>query len=147
MAHGIELAGHYAGEALRLHAAGASDPTLMLAQRALAWCQAQPGGIVALADLYRKGPRAIRDAATARRVVDILVDHGWLTGVPDGAEVAGSFAGRCGGCGRRAMTALPIFDPWAELARIRANQTELSPLSPAFAGSRDPESGGAAAPA
>jgi hypothetical protein len=31
------------------------------------------------------------------------------------------------------MTALPFFDPWAELARIRANQAKLSPVSPASA--------------
>jgi hypothetical protein len=89
MAQGIELADHYAAEALRLHAAGASDPMLVLAQRALAWCQAQPAGIVALAELYRIGPRAIRDAAKARRVLDILVDNGWLTAIPGGAEVGG----------------------------------------------------------
>lgn len=91
MVHGIELATHYAGEALRLHAAGASNPTLILAQKALAWCQSQPGGIVALADLYRCGPNSVRDAATARRVVAILVEHDWLVPIPDGAEVNGTF--------------------------------------------------------
>lgn len=91
MAQGIELAQHYAAEALRLHAAGVSNPMLLLAQRALAWCQSQPQGVVALAELYRCGPRAIRDAATARRVVEILADHGWLTEEPEGAEVNGTF--------------------------------------------------------
>jgi hypothetical protein len=89
LADGIALAEHYAGEALRLHAAGAAAPQLRLAERALAWCRQQPGGLIALADLYQRGPAAIRDAATARRVVTILAEHGWLLAVEGGAEVAG----------------------------------------------------------
>lgn len=89
MARGIALADHYADEALRLHAIGATDPTLLLAQRALRWCQAQPGGLVALTELYRTGPRKIRDAKIARQVVSILVEHGWLVEIPEGAEIGG----------------------------------------------------------
>lgn len=89
MAQGIDLAKHYASEALRLHAAGASNPTLMRAEQALEWCRAQPGGVIALADLYQKGPHAIRDAATARNAVKILLDHGWLVEVTGGAQVKG----------------------------------------------------------
>jgi hypothetical protein len=91
LADGIKLAEHYAGEAQRLHDSGAGDPTLRLAQRALAWCQSQPGRMVALADLYQCGPRGIRDAAAARRIMDILTDHGWLAPMAGVAEVAGRF--------------------------------------------------------
>ena len=45
--------------------------------------------MISLPDVYRNGPRAIRDKATANRVVAILDDHGWLIRVEGGATVAG----------------------------------------------------------
>lgn len=83
------LVEYYASEALRLHSAGAADPDLVEAQRLLAWCQAQPGGLVSLPDMYQRGPNAIRDAAKAKKLAAILEAHGWLVRLPDGAEVNG----------------------------------------------------------
>ena len=74
---GIELAGHYAREALRLHAAAADSPDLLLARRLLTWLGTWQGPI-SLRDVYRNGPRAIRDAATAGRIMSILQEHGWI---------------------------------------------------------------------
>lgn len=92
LAAGIELVEHYAGEALRLADDGASNPDLRLAERTLAWLRTGwPEAAVSLPDLYQRGPRAIRDQATARRMVGILEDHGWLARLPRGALVAGTF--------------------------------------------------------
>jgi hypothetical protein len=42
-----------------------------------------------LPDIYQRGLNAIGDQATARKMVAILVDHGWLKPIPGGAVVAG----------------------------------------------------------
>jgi hypothetical protein len=90
MAAGIELAQHYAAEALRLHAGSRVSVELRLAQQALDWISKHwPEPAISLPDLYQRGPTAIRDAATARKIVVILEDHGWLARIAQGAVVAG----------------------------------------------------------
>jgi hypothetical protein len=106
---GIALVEFYLTEALRLHEATAVAPDLALAERSLSWlltdwpetererarkaagepaCAA--GQILfSLADLYQFGPASIREAATAKRIVAILEEHGWLERLAGGAEVAG----------------------------------------------------------
>ena len=68
---------------------------LVLAQRLLDWLQRswppEKGGLVSLPDIYQLGPGAIRDKATAKKLVTILADHGWLAPVLEGAEVDGKF--------------------------------------------------------
>lgn len=92
VAVGIELAQHYASEALRLADEGKTDPDLRLGERTLAWLVASwTEPLISLRDLYRLGPNPIRDQATARRIVGILEDHGWLAHLPRGAIVAGTF--------------------------------------------------------
>jgi hypothetical protein len=79
MAAGIALAQHYAAEALRLFEVGKVSADLMLAQKLLNWIQgewAEPA--ISLPDIYQLGPNAVRDAGTARKLVDILEEHGWL---------------------------------------------------------------------
>jgi hypothetical protein len=91
MAAGIELAQHYAAEALRLHSGCQVSEKLRMAQRVLNWLLngwAEP--VVSLPDLYQRGPSAIRDGETARRIVEILEEHGWLARIPQGAVVAGT---------------------------------------------------------
>jgi hypothetical protein len=87
MTAGIAIAQHYAVEALRLFQAGQVAEELRLAQRALDWIRQQPNTMFSLPDLYQRGPYAIRDKATAAKVVNILDDHGWLTQVKGGAVV------------------------------------------------------------
>lgn len=90
MAAGIDLAQHYASEALRLFEAGRTDPDLALAERALEWLRtrwSEPA--ISLPDLYQRGPNAIRDTKTARRIIAVLQEHGWLLDIEGGAEVNG----------------------------------------------------------
>ena len=90
MAAGVELAQHYAAEALRLDGGSRVSAELWLARRALDWLLRQwTEPAISLPDLYQRGPGAIRDAASARKVVVILADHGWLVRIAEGAVIAG----------------------------------------------------------
>jgi hypothetical protein len=90
MKAGITLAEHYAAEALRIFEAGRISDDLRLAQRLLDWLHRKwKESAVSLPDIYQRGLNAIRDQATARKLVGILVNHGWLVLVPGGAVVAG----------------------------------------------------------
>jgi hypothetical protein len=90
MACGIQLVRHYATEMLRLHSVGRVAPDLRLAAKLLAWWQALRDPRCHLAMIYQRGPNGLRDAATARRVVRTLEDHGWLQKLPENTEVDGS---------------------------------------------------------
>lgn len=87
---GIALAEHYAAELLRLGEAAAVSPDLQLAQRLVAWWQGRPDAQCRLADLYQTGLSAIRDAATARRIVGLLEEHGWVQRLPPGTMLDGA---------------------------------------------------------
>lgn len=89
MERGIEVAQHYIAEALRLYQACRVDPELQLAQRALVWLAERERKMISLPDMYQRGLNAIGDKATAKKVVDILEDHGWLERVPGGAKIDG----------------------------------------------------------
>ena len=91
MAAGIELAKHYLAEALRLNFAGATDPDLELAERLLSWLREQGRSHVWLTLIYQRGPSAIRDAKTGKRIVRILEDHNWLEAIDGGMEIDGQF--------------------------------------------------------
>ncbi len=90
MACGITLAQHYARELLRLGEAAAVAPDLRLAQRLLTWWQARPEPRCHLAAVYQRGLNAIGNASTARRIIAILVEHGWLTPLPTGVVLDGT---------------------------------------------------------
>jgi len=85
---GIEMAQFYLGEALRLFNAAADAPDLILAEKALAWARAM-GGRFAAVELYQSGPNAIRDKATAERILKILEEHGLARRLPSGTMVSG----------------------------------------------------------
>lgn len=90
MLAGITLAEHYVAEALRLYEGSHVSADLRLAQRLLEWLLRQwTETAVSLPDVYRRGPNAIRSQATARKMVTILEEHGWLQKIQDGAVVAG----------------------------------------------------------
>ncbi len=83
MEAGIAIVEHYAIEALRLSGASRISADLMEAQRLLTWLLTtwlHP--LVSLPDIYQRGPKSIRDKATAHRCVTILSDHGWLATAP-----------------------------------------------------------------
>jgi hypothetical protein len=90
MEAGIALAEHYAAEALRLLGASRIHTELMLAQRLLEWLLRRwTEPVISLPDIYQRSLNAIRDQRTARKLVTILEDHGWLVRKPEGAVVAG----------------------------------------------------------
>jgi hypothetical protein len=90
MEAGIALAEHYVAEALRLFGASRINGDLRLAQRLLDWLLNQwtePN--ISLPDIYQRGLNAIGDQATARKLVGIIEEHGWLAKIPQGAVVFG----------------------------------------------------------
>ena len=90
IAAGIELAQFYAGEALRLFAAGLVSADLRLAQRLLDWLTASwQEDLISLVDIYQRGPNQIRDKTKAKQLVKILEEHGWLVRQDQGGIVAG----------------------------------------------------------
>ena len=89
MACGIALAQHYAAEMLRLQGASCMSPDLRLAAVLLNWWQGRGEPQCHLAAIYQRGPNALRDAATARRIIGILAAHGWVRPSPNGATVDG----------------------------------------------------------
>lgn len=87
---GIALADHYAAEALRLFNAGRVAPDLTLACRLFDWLHnGWRDSAISLPDIYQLGPNAIRDAQTARRIVNILVEHRWLRRTQEPTTVRG----------------------------------------------------------
>ena len=89
MACGIALAQHHAAELLRLQGAATISPDLRLAAVLLKWWQERGDPRCHLAAIYQRGPNALREAATARRIVAILQAHGWVKRLDAGAEVDG----------------------------------------------------------
>lgn len=72
---GIAIVRYYLSEALRLHQAAADDPDLEMAEKVLAWARCIPGRRFHLAQVYQYGPAAVRDAKTARRILQVLEEH------------------------------------------------------------------------
>ncbi len=90
MAAGISLAQHYAAEALRLFEGSRMNADLLLAQKLLSWLIGSwSEAAISLPDIYQSGPNAIRDKATAAKLVNILEDHGWLHRITGGAAISG----------------------------------------------------------
>ncbi|MCH7937841.1 MAG: DUF3987 domain-containing protein [Proteobacteria bacterium] len=90
LAAGIRLAEHYAAEAMRLFAAGRTDPGLLLAQRTLDWLHGKwTETVFSPVELYRLGPNAIRDRKTALKMISILDEHGWIVAIDGGAMIKG----------------------------------------------------------
>jgi hypothetical protein len=82
MEAGIELAQHYAAEALRLDATGQVSDKHRMALRLLDWLHNTWGDeLVSLPDITRLGPNSIRSRDTAKAVVATLVEARWLVPV------------------------------------------------------------------
>lgn len=75
----IRLANYYLHEAKRL-TLGQGNRMLKQAKELLDWLRGQPDPI-ALRDIYRNGPRFVRNAKQAREYLDILIEHGWAQSV------------------------------------------------------------------
>lgn len=90
MACGIALAEHYGQEMMRLGGAASVNPDLRLAERLLRWWIERGEPRLHLAMIYQRGLNAIGDAATARRIVDVLADHGHVLRLPEGTTLDGT---------------------------------------------------------
>jgi hypothetical protein len=87
---GIDLAQHYAAEALRLFDAAAVKPEIVRAERLLQWLlEVWEEPLVSTPDVYQFGPNAIRDKRTAHDAIAILEEHGSLIRVDSGGMVRG----------------------------------------------------------
>jgi uncharacterized protein DUF3987 len=87
---GIELADYYASEALRIFESSRAKADLVLAERLRQWMHSKwTENVISLPDIYQRSLNAISDQATARKMVNILTEHGWLEPIPRGAVVAG----------------------------------------------------------
>ena len=80
----------YLSEAMRLFDSASVDPDLILAEKLLAWMHAQPENHIYPLKIYRFGPNAIRDAKTAKHIIELLESHGWLTRADSGMNLDGS---------------------------------------------------------
>jgi hypothetical protein len=87
---GAELATFYAGEHIRLADTAGIAADLILAQRLLEWWQSRPDPRCYLLEIYQRGPNAIREAATAKRIVEILEERGWIERLPSGTRIDGA---------------------------------------------------------
>ncbi len=83
---GTTIVQFHLNEALRLFNSSADNPDLILAETLLAWARVQ-GKPIYPGLIYQFGPNAIRDKATAERIISLLVDHGWFRPIAGGAEV------------------------------------------------------------
>lgn len=88
MRDGVTLAKYYLNEALRI-AVAEGDPDLLLAEKTLAWLRHRGKEIVGLSEMYRLGPPDLRQAAKARKIAGILIEHGYLAPIEGGAEIGG----------------------------------------------------------
>jgi hypothetical protein len=89
MACAIALVEHYAQEMLRLAGGGSVNPDLRLADRLLRWWIERGEPRLHLAVIYQRGPHALGDAATARRIVNILEEHGYVRRLPENTILDG----------------------------------------------------------
>ncbi len=99
MGWGIALAQFYLSEAVRLSdAANLSSETrqaealrfwLLNSWPKLASGQDRDPATITPKDVVQFGPNALRETKTARRLMAVLAEYGWLIALPDGTEIAG----------------------------------------------------------
>jgi hypothetical protein len=78
MAAGIDLANHYAAEALRLTEDARVGEPLRQAETLRRWLSKRGTGVIWPAEVYQFGPSALRTKADAMKAIGILEDHGHL---------------------------------------------------------------------
>jgi hypothetical protein len=75
-----KLLDYFTTETLRLYEAGSQTYEMALADKFLDWLHnkwTEP--LIALSIVYQYGPKEIRNATQAKKVIETLVEHGWLT--------------------------------------------------------------------
>jgi hypothetical protein len=86
MTAGIMLARYYLDEAVQITCSAVNDQDLNLAEKLLDWAKKR-GGIFALVEVYQLGPTSIRKKATAKRIIEILLDHNQIKKLPNGRVI------------------------------------------------------------
>jgi hypothetical protein len=97
MKRGVLLAQWYLGEALRLADAEAFPPDLLNAERVLEWLgdRVSVAPLFSLPCIYMKGPRPVRHKETAKRVVEVLLDHKQIEKVEGSHRIDGQTRRDC----------------------------------------------------
>lgn len=72
----VEIVLHCISELLRLIDAEMSEPELLDAETLLDWLKRRGKRFVSLIEIYRSGPNAVRSAQKARRLMEVLYQHG-----------------------------------------------------------------------
>ena len=95
----VALTDHYLAEALRLFQGSQVSAELLRAQELLRWLTAMWAHrpYVGLRHIYQYGPNALRDKFTAKRLVEILVEHQQLVRIEGGRTSAAPSVGKRGG--------------------------------------------------
>lgn len=86
------LGQYYLSEALRLNNGGAEDISLTNAQILLEWMLKQERDAFSLRQVCRNAPRtsgARQGRATAKKLLNTLVEYGWLNPLPEGMVIEG----------------------------------------------------------
>lgn len=81
IASAIAIVMFHLGELLRIQDARGMDRNILLSEKLLAWLHSRRVPTVKLTDIYQYGPREVRDAKTAKRLMGILEEHLWVTAV------------------------------------------------------------------
>ena len=85
----IELVKHYLNEAARVSGMAVASDGSRRAQDTLDFLRGLDHDTVHLAEVYQYGPSSVRNAATARVIMQTLADHGYVEPLPEGTEVDG----------------------------------------------------------
>ena len=99
MVSAVALVDWYFAEALRLHAAGRTDPAILQAAALLEWMQDRVGngGEVSFRDVLRLGPNATRRLDAAEAALKTLARHGWTEETSARPRIIRVWAAREGG--------------------------------------------------
>lgn len=76
---GIELMNFYLTEAIRIKQAALDSDELMEAEKLLTWFKEEKIQLIYPAKIYQFGPASLRSKKKASEIIDVLVDHGYLT--------------------------------------------------------------------
>ena len=90
MRDAIQIVDWFGKEALRLHDSGRVPHETAEAEKLRQWLfnkWLKPN--ISIPDICRLGPNSLRVAVDAKRLVKVLVDHGWLVPIPGGAVIDG----------------------------------------------------------
>lgn len=84
------LASHYLSEARRLMGAAQLSPATREAETLRIWLiDRWDEPFISATDVVQRGPAAFRETAKAKRLLDVLVKHGWLRPAKGGAIIMG----------------------------------------------------------